>query len=409
MTETLFVGIDVSKTINYVRCIDFFGNTLSLFHHTNDRIGAEHIRDAIKKIILNSDFTSVVIGMESISVYSEHIASFLQNDSFLQKWSVKVFILNAKQVKNFKKAYVDLPKTDSIDTLIIADFLRFRRQTNEVVFDEKYVALRTLTRARFQTAQNLSREKSRFLNTLFYKFSTLDSSGVFSDTFGAASIAVIIDFLSVDEICNTSVEDLSQFLAEKGKKHFKNPETIAQALQAAARGSYRLGKVAADSINQVLSVRLTGIRSLEKQMKELDKAIASYMELFPSILSSIPGIGSVYNAGLIAEIGNIKRFSHHNALAKYAGLAWSKYQSGKFESDDTNMIFSGNRYLKYYLLEAANMVRMHDTVFKSYYHSKLTEVRKHQHKRALAFTARKLVRLVYSLLNTNRLYTPPVQ
>lgn len=409
MTETLFVGIDVSKTINYVRCIDFFGNTLSLFHNSNDRIGAEHIRDAIKKIILNSDFTSVVIGMESTSVYSEHIASFLQNDSFLQEWNVKVFILNAKQVKNFKKAYVDLPKTDSIDTLIIADFLRFRRQTNEVVFDEKYVALRALTRARFQTAQNLSREKSRFLNTLFYKFSTLDSSGVFSDTFGAASIAVITDFLSVDEICNTSVEDLSQFLAEKGKKHFKNPEAIAQALQAAARGSYRLGKVAADSINQVLSVRLTGIRSLEKQMKELDKAIASYMEPFPSILSSIPGIGSVYNAGLIAEIGNIKRFSHHNALAKYAGLAWSKYQSGKFESDDTNMILSGNRYLKYYLLEAANMVRMHDTVFKSYYHSKYTEVRKHQHKRALAFTARKLVRLVYSLLNTNRLYTPPVQ
>lgn len=409
MTETLFVGIDVSKDTNYVRCIDFFGNTISLFHHSNDRIGAEHIRDSIRKVILNSDFTSVVIGMESTSVYSEHIASFLQNDPFLKKWSVKVFILNAKQIHNFKKSYEDLPKTDSIDTLIIADYLRFRRQTNEVVFDEKYVALRALTRARFQAAQNLSREKSRFLNTLFYKFSTLDSSKVFSNTFGATSLSVITDFFSVDEICNTSMEELSAFIAEKGKNHFADPESIAKELKTAAKGSYRLSKVATDSINQVLSVRLTGIRSLEKQIKDLDKTIASYMELFPRILTSIPGIGPVYSAGIIAEIGDIKRFGNHNALAKYSGLSWTKYQSGKFESEDNYMIASGNRYLKYYLLEAANKVRMHDTVFKSYYNSKLKEVPKHQHKRALALTARKLVRLVYSLLITNRLYTSPIQ
>ena len=407
LTETLFVGIDVSKLSNTVRCMDFFGDSLFLKDFPNDRFGAEDIRDSIKYVILHSDFTSVVIGMESTSVYAEPLASFLQNDSFLLKWNAKVFILNPKQIKNFKNSYPELPKTDNIDSLIIADFLRFRRPSNEVVFDEKYVALRSLTRARFQLAQNLSREKSRFLNTLFYKFSNLDSSKVFSNTFGATSLAVITDFFSVDEINDTSLEQLTNFIAEKGKNHFANPELVAKELKAAARGSYRLSKVAADSINQLLAVRIAGIRSLQKQITEMDKAISAYMELFPKVLLSIPGIGPVYSAGIIAEIGNIKRFQSHNSLAKYAGLSWTKYQSGKFESDNTRLINSGNRYLKYYLLEAANKVRMHDTTFKNFYSSKLKEVPKHQHKRALALTARKLVRLVYSLLNTNRLYTPP--
>ena len=35
------------------------------------------------------------------------------------------------------------------------------------------------------------------------------------------------------------------------------------------------------------------------------------------------------------------------------------------------------------------------------------EVNKYQHKRALALTARKLVRLVFRLLKDNRLYIPP--
>lgn len=404
MTETLFVGIDVSKTSNTIRFIDPYGNTLKLFTAPNNQHGAELIRDSIKDTVLNSDFTSVVIGMESTSVYADHLAMFFRNDDFLRKWNVKAHILNPRQVRHFKNVYPELDKTDDIDTLVIADFMRFGRIPGEVILDEKCIALRTLTRARFQASQNLSREKARFLDTLFYKFSSLDSSKVFSNTFGATSLAVITEFMSVDDINSMPLDKLTEFISEKGKHKFTNPDETAKALKSAAKGSYRLGKVANDSVNQLLSIRIAGIRAIEKQIKELDKAIADYMVLFPNTLTSIPGIGPVYSAGIIAEIGDIKRFPNHAALAKYSGLAWSKYQSGGFEADDTRQISSGNKYLKYYLLEAANKVRMHDTVFKSYYHSKYAEVPKHQHKRALALTARKLVRLVYSLLNTGRIY-----
>ena len=41
-------------------------------------------------------------------------------------------------------------------------------------------------------------------------------------------------------------------------------------------------------------------------------------------LMSVKGIGTVYAAGLLIEIGDINRFDDHHALAKYAGLVWTQ-------------------------------------------------------------------------------------
>jgi len=407
-TTTLFVGIDVDKRNNTVRLMDGNGETLLLFTVLNNADGAAEIQKKLRHTLLHTDYSEVVIGMEATSIYADHIANYLRKDEFLAKWECKVYIINAKNIKKFKESYPELPKTDNIDTLIIADYLRFGRLPKLVYHDEKYIALRNLTRARFQAAQNLSREKTRFLGTLFQKFSTLDSSGVFSDTFGATALAAACEFLSVDEIVYTPVAELTDFVNSKGNGKFADPQAVATALQAAAKSSYRISKTVNDSLNQLLAVRLVGIRSIENQIKSLDKAITLFMAAFQNVLISIPGIGPVYSAGLMAEIGDIERFDKGQAsLAKYGGLAWKKHQSGSFEAANTKMIFTGNKYLKYYLLEAANKVRMHDDEFAEYYRIKYREVHKHQHKRALALTARKLVRLVYSLLSTNRLYTPP--
>ena len=134
-------------------------------------------------------------------------------------------------------------------------------------------------------------------------------------------------------------------------------------------------------------------------------ARAVYMDDYP--LTSIPGIGKVYSAGIIAEIGDIHRFDSQASIAKFAGLVWTQHQSGDFEAEHSQMIKTGNRYLRYYLLEAANSVRRCDSEFRRYYDLKFKEVNRFQHKRALALTARKLVRLVFRLLKDNRLYIPP--
>ena len=214
-------------------------------------------------------------------------------------------------------------------------------------------------------------------------------------------------FETVDDLANADLDQLTSFITEIGRGRFTNPGATAKAVQAAARGSYRLPKTVNDTVNQAMSVSIAAMRALKEQVKVLDKAIEQQFEIVPNTLTSIPGIGKVYSAGIIAEIGNIQRFDSQASVAKFAGLVWHKNQSGDFEAEHSQMIKSGNRYLRYYLMEAANSVRRCDSEFRRYYDLKFKEVNKYQHKRALAFTARKLVRLVFRLLKDNRLYIPP--
>ena len=65
-----------------------------------------------------------------------------------------------------------------------------------------------------------------------------------------------------------------------------------------------------------------------------------------TILQSIPGIGPVWAAGMIAEIGSISAFHSSDALAKYAGLTWRRNDSGDFEAEDTPVTKAGNSYLR---------------------------------------------------------------
>ena len=54
-------------------------------------------------------------------------------------------------------------------------------------------------------------------------------------------------------------------------------------------------------------------------------------------------------------------------LDVYKRQGWNRSQSGDFEAEHSRMIKSGNRYLRYYLLEAANSVRRCDSEFRRYY------------------------------------------
>jgi transposase len=96
---------------------------------------------------------------------------------------------------------------------------------------------------------------------------------------------------------------------------------------------------------------------MESEVKKLDKEIAKIMKAIPNTLTSVKGIGPVYAAGIIAEIGGIDRFDDHNDLAKYTGLVWNQTQSGEFEAEDTSRMRTGNKYLRYYLTQAADSVR----------------------------------------------------
>ncbi len=150
------------------------------------------------------------------------------------------------------------------------------------------------------------------------------------------------------------------------------------------------------------------IHAYQKEIKLIEQAIEKCINgMNPNallILQSIPGIGPIWASGILSEIGDITVFHSSDALAKYAGLYWPKGDSGDFTLRTTKCR-KPETLSSRYLGEAANSVRKHIPEYADFYARKYAEVTKHQHKRALALTSRKLVRLVFGLLVKNQLYT----
>ena len=90
---------------------------------------------------------------------------FLHHDEDLQRFGAKVFLLNPKQVANFKKSYSDMHKTDEIYAFVIADSPRFGRNQMSIVKESPYVALQQLTRS-LPTCQNVNKRETTLSSTL---------------------------------------------------------------------------------------------------------------------------------------------------------------------------------------------------------------------------------------------------
>jgi transposase len=413
ITNTLYVGIDVSKDSNQVCAVNFTGSKLGGFKSPNNKDGAEIIEQKLLDIVTKTKLINVIIVLEATGIYSIHIATYLSVSEKLTPYNILVYCLNPKSTSNYQRSFTDLDKTDPNDAFMLADFARVGRTNSLTPYKgPQKTALQRLTRHRKHLADLLASEKTRVLNDIFIKFSDFNNSShdnkVFSNTFGATAQAVILEYKTTDEIINEPIDNLIEFIKDKSRNRVDSKE-IALALKKAARASFRLDKTAYDPINLAIASSFNVINCLENEIKEVDKAILKTVKGFNEteykVLLAIPGIGPVYAGGILAEIGSITQFSSEEALAKYAGVTWRQKQSGNFQAEETYMTKTGNDYLRYYLMEATQMAVIHNPTFNEYFNKKVAEVTTHQYKRALALTCRKFIRLVYGLMSKNQLYT----
>lgn len=411
--NTLFVGIDVAKDANRVHAMDFDRHRLATFSTPNDQDGASRLETQILSTLRTAGLSRCTIVIESTGIFSAHIATYLSASAALSAIDTRVYLINPKITRNYRESFTDMDKTDPADAYLLADLARVGRTDKLFPFrGSQKLALQRLTRHRMHISELITAEKNYALNNIYLKFSAFDAEQegktVFSNTFSVSAMSVLTEFRTTDEIVETPLEDLAAFLIRSSKNRLDDPLHTADLLKKAAHASFRLDRAAYDPVNLALASSLNCIDCFKNELKDVDRAIANQVKGFSDAqyhsLLSIPGIGPVYASGILAEIGDISQFRDESALAKYAGLTWRKRQSGRFEAEDTFMTRTGNVFLRYYLCEAANSVYRHLDEFARYYKTKFAEVPTHQHKRALALTARKLVRLVHGLMSSGRLY-----
>ena len=416
MIDNLFIGVDVSLKSNQICVMNFNQQVLLNSKFLNTPEGCDDAIQRIKTFYDDFGLKKIIVVCESTGVYSFHFANYFSSNEILNNCNTEVYCINAHDSEKYHESFNDIEKTDPSDAFVLADFARVGRTKNLHPFrGSQFLALQRLTRMRYHLAQNLSREKVYVINNLYLEFSGLiladKESKPFSDIFSATSCEVLDYFNSLDQIVNTPIEELTDFISKAGKNRFKNPSNNATLLAKAARSSYRLDKTSYDGINIAIASSISVIKCLEQEVKNLDKAILEAVKgLVPdafNILTSIRGIGPVYAAGIIAEIGSIQFFANDASVAKYAGLCWNRSQSGNTEKEEKKFSRHSNKYLRYYIIEATeSCVKFGFPFISDYYYKKYNEVTKHQHKRALVLSGRKLIRLIDGLLRKNQLYQP---
>ena len=126
----------------------------------------------------------------------------------------------------------------------------------------------------------------------------------------------------------------------------------------------------------------------------IDKQISTIIkELNPSILS-IPGIGEITAASIIAEYGDISCFSSSAKMLAFAGLEPSIIESGTLESNG-KMVKHGSGHLRYVLMNASLTLLKFNSTFYDFYYKKRFEGK--CHRIALSHVCKKLVRLIYTI------------
>ena len=149
----------------------------------------------------------------------------------------------------------------------------------------------------------------------------------------------------------------------------------------------------------------------KKLIKETESELKQLMELLDYKLETMPGIDLVTASALVAEIGDVRRFSNANKLARFAGIAPVYFGSGG--KGKIHKSKQGNRALHglFYNLAvqqvqvARKSKKKRSSVFHVYYQRKLKDGK--TKGQALVCIMRRLVNIIYGMMKNKTEYKAP--
>ena len=152
------------------------------------------------------------------------------------------------------------------------------------------------------------------------------------------------------------------------------------------------------------------LKELTSRMKALQKAIfeviAGNLELKEksALLETIPGIGKLTAARLLAELGDISCFEDAPQLAAYAGLNPKGFRSGSSVHKKTRLSKEGRALLRHILYMPAIVAWKHNPIIRAFC-DRLTQ-RGLPKMAIVAAAMRKLLHLVFGVLKHRQPFDP---
>ena len=291
-------------------------------------------------IFKNIGNSPCVFDMEATGHYWYPIYSFLKAKGYT------IYVINPIQSDSLRKMYIRQTKNDSIDSFLIAEVIRFGQ-------------------------------------------------------FGTTSMGILEKYLTPENIENAPIDELFEII--KDKSHNRLTRAKAISIKEAAADTFGI-KIAQDAFSFQLKQLIDRMNFLDKQIEALDCQILEYYEKFDCYLHTIPGIGIIGAATILAEIGDISRFKNSSSLIAFAGIDPTVRQSGEFNSTHNHMSKRGSPYLRHAIFLAATTCSFHNSPLNAYYKKKRDQGK--HHLTATGAVARKLTTVIYAVLRDSKPYEP---
>jgi transposase len=349
------VGIDVGKYFSEMAILSPSNEVVARMKiNHNSYADIERAVELLKKA--EKDFASrPFVVMESTGHYHKILFHSLCKNGF------EVSIINPIQTDSIKNIGIRKVKNDKVDARRIALLYRFQELKATNIPDEGIDCLRNLCREYYKLSDELTAYKNRLTGIIDQVM--LNFKDVFPDTCSKTAIAVLEEYPTPTLIIKADKNKLTSLIQ---KESHRSLEWAAAKYELLVLKAKEFGQLSIDNSANVtmLGIYISMIKSLQQNLGKVLKAIQQLVannlsKDIPTLsstlklLQSIPGIGLLSAATIIAEIGDFSAFSKPGKLVAYFGIDPSVRQSGEFTGTRNKMSKRGSRLLRRVLFTIA--------------------------------------------------------
>lgn len=279
----------------------------------------------------------------------------------LCKFGFEVSIINPIQTDSIKNIGIRKVKNDKIDAQKIALLHRFQELETTNIPNEDIECLKSLCRQYYKLSDELTTYKNRLTGIVDQLM--LNFKDVFSDIYSKTAIAVLAEYPTPTTIIKADKNKLVSIIKGNSRKSLEWATAKYELLVLKAKEFEPLSVNNTANVT-MLTVYISMVKNLQDSLTKILKAIHQLIDddlskdvpvISPTLelLQSIPGIGFLTAATIIAEIGDFSAFSKPKKLVAYFGIDPSVMQSGEFTGTRNKMSKRGSKLLRRVLYTTA--------------------------------------------------------
>ena len=391
----IVIGIDVAKSIHVARAVNYRGIELGKpISFSNDSYGFKHLLSWLRSLKEKYHFSSCLVGMEPTGHYWLSLAYFLLEQE------IEVVTVNPYTVKRSKENRDNSPtKNDAKDALVIADAVKNGYYSELRIPTGNYAALRETMSARTFWVKQCVSVKNQIHRWITIRFP--EYGEVFKKVFGVSSLITLKHFPSPSDIVSLEVEDIIKVWKQHTKRHAGR--AYAQALLDQARKSVGTTHALIQA-KQTLAMLLQQYEQLNEQIATLEEQAIALLDEIPIVqsLRSIPSLGDLAIAGLLAETGDPSGFVHGSQVLRLAGMHLGEDSSGKHKGQAV-ITKRGRPGLRRVLYLAVKTLVSTNPEFKQLHQRNIQEKNMKKMKSIMKLCG-KLARIIVGLIRHNASY-----